>query len=139
MVTWLQCQHRKSGARRSLEQARLIVPVISASVNRGRVTETSSIASSLHTEAHTYAHRRTDRQTDTCTCTPHMYTLERKRVMTEPPVPHFWGTPNATVAQESGLTPSKMFFSLLYVTSPRTNVGMWKNYLKVRSLLLRGL
>ena len=74
------------------------------------------------------------RQTDTCTCTPHTYIHKRKRVMTEPPVPHVWGTPNATVAQESGLTPSKMFFSLLYVTSPRTNIEMWKNYLKVRSL-----
>lgn len=39
--------------------------------------------------------------------------------MTEPPVPHFWGTLNATVEQESGLTHFEDVFQLVVCDQPQ--------------------
>lgn len=99
----------------SLEQARRI-PVFnraagSASVNRGRVTDFQHCFPSPHRGA--YICPQTDIQAYTCTCTPHTYILKRKRVMTEPPVPHFWGTPPPKCHRGTGvwLNPFLRWFS----------------------------
>lgn len=132
MATCLWFQHRESGARRSLEQARLIVPVISefsreagsASVNR----EWQRLPTLLLVCTQRCIHMPTDIQTHICMYTPYTYTFkegdDRATCFT------LLGDPKWHSGAGVWLNP---LFSLSDQSQDKHR--MWKNYFKVRSLL----
>lgn len=140
MATCLWFQHRESGARRSLEQARLIVPVISefsrepgsASVNR----EWQRLPTLLLVCTQRCIHMPTDIQTHICMYTPYTYTFkegdDRATCFT------LLGDPKWHSGARVWLNP---LFSLSNVTSPRTNIDCERTTSKLGPFLplLEGL